>query len=227
MRKIIPILILLIPSMVFAASFVDDEFSGDLSSWTQSGNGTIITDGGYLSITSSDGAYDAVTQANITGEFDLVARMKDAFYPSEIPDASYQCAFLVYIDENNYVTGYQNRAVGEGQNEIMLLMLVNGSQKWLNPPCDPLEYVCIRVARDSDNYFYLYKNALADCSGDWTELNPSGLRLQSAAGVSISIRAKAPEASTTYLTDYIRTFGSEPPTPKTLEGGTLQGISIQ
>jgi hypothetical protein len=224
MRRAIVILILLIPSLAFSATFVDDEFSGDLSAWTQSGNGVITTSGGYLSITSSDIPYDAVSQSNITGPFDIVARLKDTFYPDQNINATKQCAFYVEVNATNYVTGYQNRNDAEGKNEIMLLMLTGNVPNWLNTACDPMEYVCIRIKRDDDNYFWLYKNAATDCSGEWTEVNPE-YRLQSADPVTISIRAKAPEASTTYLTDYVRTYGGFP--ASTSQGYIASGAKVE
>jgi len=66
-----------------------------------------------------------------------------------------------------------------------------------------MEYVCIRAKRDATNTFYIYKNSATDCTGDWTEVGETEYRLVSDAAVSVIVRAKAPEASTTYLVDYV------------------------
>lgn len=227
MRRLLTLLLVVLTLCTYAnaATFVSDEFTGGLGAWTISGDGTITTAGGFLSITSTNTTYDYIEQANITGEFDVVARIKDPFYPTEIDSAFNQCGLYVRVDDSNFVSGYQNRNNNVGKNEIMLQMYYATTPSVLNPACDPMEYVCIRAKRDATDAFYLYKNSATDCSGDWTEVGAGPLfRLVSSEPVSVIIRARAPEASTTYLVDYVRNFGEGPPVPATLSGG---GISMK
>ena len=158
------------------SSFVNDNFSGESlgGQWTTSGPGDVSVSGGHLRITVDETTYTYVTQSGISGEFDLVARLKDAFYPSLSPSAVYQCGFYISLDSDNHAQGYQNFNPSETKNEAKLVLTVEGFPYGGNPEIDPMEYICIRIRRDASNDFYVYYNTESDGSGSWVESGAAG-----------------------------------------------------
>jgi len=221
--SLVLITILLASGTVYAASFVDDEFTGESlgGQWTTSGPGTVGVSDGYLTITTSSTTFTYVTQEGITGAFDLVAKIKGEFYPNDVSSAQYSVVFYIEIDSINYVYAFQNYdgATPDAYDEAMMFMYVNDSAMVHNPKIPIMENICIRLKRDTSNDFYIYYNESSDCSGDWVEqtLSFPEYRLNSGDPVDVSIRARSP-IEKTYHVEYIKELITSFPS---ISGGTM------
>lgn len=190
--------------------FIGDNFGGTTlgPQWKTIGLGTISVTGGYLTIATSSAANTSVWQDNIDGEFDIIARIENPFYPNKWTDGLYQCALLARIDATNYVEGYVKYSATAGKDIIYLTQVKSGSENASSPEVDPMSAVVFRVTRDASDRFLLYYNESPDGLGAWVEWGlAEGLRLTSSSFVDIGIRAKAPTL-TTYQTDYAVNYGS-------------------
>lgn len=208
------------------AAFQNDEFSGASLDpvWTVSTDVDVAVADGYVSLTTDVGG--EIYQGNITGEFDIVARMKCAFYPSIIPDASYACRFFARVDSANGVYGYQNRKTGsETQNEAKIFTEIEDFPYGKNPALDPLSHICIRVKRDSSNDLYVYYNTADDGSGSWVEAEPAS-RLNTSAALQIGFVVAVPYLTEkTYQIDYVTSYGDIPLNLVTFSGSFTRNLA--
>lgn len=232
MKKWLLIIILLIfPSYALAASFTNDWFTSGLGgSWTSSGPGTVTVADGHLKITTSSTTYTYVYQSTISGDFDVVARIKEDYkYPARIDSAQYQVGFYVMINADNIGYSYQNYCgLCVGNEAYLGNTIAAGPPNVYNPEISPLEYYCARLKRVGNEFFYYY-NTNSTCDGSWVESGIAvGSKLSSSADVEIGIRARAP-LSITWTIDYVTNYGAEEtPIVRAITGTTAtSGITFK